>query len=61
MIVAKQSDQTVRAFCGTYTLRRANVPPFDQFGWRIYTASIKATASVEPGSNAAKAQLASCP
>jgi len=22
-------------YCGTYTLRRSDVPPFDQFGWQI--------------------------
>ncbi len=35
IIVAEQSDQTTQTYSGTYTLRRANVPPFDQFGWRI--------------------------
>lgn len=28
-------------FCGTYTLRRSDVPPFDQFGWQITQFNIE--------------------
>ena len=28
-------------FCGTYTLRRSDVPPFDQFGWQITKFNIE--------------------
>jgi hypothetical protein len=40
VVVAQQRDGGRQSFCGHYTLRRANVPPFDTFGWRIYSASI---------------------
>ena len=40
--------------CGVYTLRRTNAPPFDQLGWSISRASIKATANVQPGSAQAR-------
>ena len=40
VVIAQQRDGSRQAFCGNYTLRRANVPPFDTFGWRIYSASI---------------------
>jgi hypothetical protein len=57
VIVATQSDGSVRSFCGTYTLRRLNVPPFEQFGWHIEMAKVQTTANVQPGSDAAKALL----
>ena len=56
-IVMTQSDQTTRTFCGTYTLRRANVPPFDQLGWRIERAEVAPTTVVQPGSTEAKRLL----
>jgi hypothetical protein len=40
VVIAQQRDGSQQSFCGTYTLRRANVPPFDTFGWRIYSAAI---------------------
>ena len=40
VVIAEQRDGSRHSFCGTYTLRRVNVPPFDTFGWRIYNASI---------------------
>jgi hypothetical protein len=40
VVVAQQRDGSRQSFCGNYTLRRTNVPPFDTFGWRIYQASI---------------------
>jgi hypothetical protein len=40
VVIAQQRDGSRQSFCGTYTLRRVNVPPFDTFGWRIYSASI---------------------
>jgi hypothetical protein len=27
-------------YCGTYTLRSSDVPPFDQFGWQIIQSNI---------------------
>ena len=60
VIVATQSDRTTQAFCGTYTLRSAQVPPFDQLGWRIEGAKTRATASVQSGSAEAKRLLNSC-
>jgi len=40
VVVAQQQDGSRQSFCGHYTLRRTNVPPFDTFGWRIEQASI---------------------
>lgn len=40
VIVATEKDNGVRSYCGFYTLRRQNVPPFDRFGLRIEEASI---------------------
>jgi hypothetical protein len=40
VLVAQQRDGSRQSFCGHYTLRRTTVPPFDTFGWRIYSASI---------------------
>ena len=40
VVVAQQRDGSHQSFCGHYTLRRTNVPPFDTFGWRIDQASI---------------------
>ena len=58
VIVATQSDGSQRSFCGTYTLRRLNVPPFDQLGWRIEQAAIAPSASVRLGSDQAQRLLA---
>lgn len=57
VIVATQRDQTQQTYCGTYTLRRSNVPPFDQFGWQIETAKIAAIDAVQPGSDQAQQLL----
>lgn len=57
IIVATQSDGTTQTYCGTYTLRRLNVPPFNQFGWRIESASIVAGASAQLGSAEAEKLL----
>ena len=60
VIVATQSDQTTQAFCGTYTLRSTQVPPFDQLGWRIEGAKTRVTASIQPGSAEAERLLSGC-
>jgi hypothetical protein len=57
VIVAKQTDGSQQAFCGTYTLRGLNVPPFDKLGLRIEGAKIAATALVQPGSAEAQQLL----
>lgn len=57
VVIAMQTDQTVRTFCGTYTLRSLNPRPFDQFGWRIEAANLVPTANVEPGSAEAQRLL----
>jgi hypothetical protein len=57
VIVETQNSQPVRTFCGTYTLRRSNLPPFDQLGWRIERASIAAAAPVAIDSDAAQQLL----
>lgn len=43
VILATQNDRSVRSYCGFYTLRRQNVPPFDRFGLRIESAPIVET------------------
>lgn len=50
VILSTTSDQGPQTFCGSYTLRRMNVPPFDQFGWHIESAKIAQVANVQPGS-----------
>ena len=50
VITATQKDGSQRTFCGSYALRRLNVPPFDQLGWRIEQASIAQVGAVQPGS-----------
>jgi hypothetical protein len=40
VVLPQLRDESQQAFCGNYRLRRANVPPFDTFGWRIDSASI---------------------
>ena len=54
LIVATNTNQLQQTFCGVYTLRRINVPPFDQLGWSIARASIKSTANVLLGSDQAR-------
>jgi hypothetical protein len=39
---ATQTDGSVRNFRGTYTLRGLNVPPFEQFGFRIENGNLTA-------------------
>lgn len=57
VIFAQQRDGSTQAFCGTYTLRRANVPPFDSLGWRIMSAGILPIADVAPGSDSVQQLL----
>ncbi len=40
VIVATNNNQTKQTFCGSYILRKSDVPPFGKFGWRIYSAKI---------------------
>ena len=40
VVLGQQRDGSRKSYCGNYRLRRANVPPFDTFGWRINSASI---------------------
>jgi hypothetical protein len=53
VIVATQRDGAQRAFCGTYTLHRANIPPFDLLGWHISRAAIAPTTKIPPASDQA--------
>lgn len=62
VIVARQQDQTQQTFCGVYTARRLNVPPFNQLGWYIEQGNITQTANVQLGSPEANALLnGGCP
>jgi hypothetical protein len=51
VVLGQQRDGSQQSFCGTYRLRRANVPPFDTFGWRISSASTLQTPNIEPDSD----------
>lgn len=51
VVFPQQRDGSRQSFCGNYRLRRANVPPFDTFGWRINSASTLQTPTIEPGSD----------
>lgn len=53
VIVVTHGDGTTQVQCGTYTLRRAMVPPFEQLGWRITQSDIQPVT----GSNADSASL----
>ena len=44
-ITATQSDGSTSIYTGSYTVHRANVPPFDKFGWRIEGAKVTGSAS----------------
>ena len=46
-IVATQDDGSTRVDTATYTAHRANIPPFDQLGWRIEGAKVTGTGSAE--------------
>ena len=58
VVIAQQRDGSRQLFCGTYRLRRANVPPFDSFGWRIEQASILKLEHVELDTNTIQRLLA---
>lgn len=51
VIFADQRDGSTHAYCGIYTVRRANVLPFDQFGWRITRAELLPVPDLAPGSD----------
>jgi len=57
LIDAHQADGSTRTYCGTYTLRRLNVPPFDQLGWHIEQAAMAPVAAVQLGSEQAAHML----
>jgi hypothetical protein len=48
VVIATQSDGSQQAYCGSYVLRRSNVPPFEILGWRIEQANISSLDSI-PG------------
>jgi hypothetical protein len=61
VIVATQSDKSIRSYCGSYTLRGLNVPPFDKFGLRIERARIVETGSgTRPDSDTVQRMLDGC-
>ena len=51
VVFPQQRDRSRESFCGSYRLRRATVPPFDTFGWRINSAATLQTPNIEPGSD----------
>jgi hypothetical protein len=57
VVVFAQRDGKDQSFCGNYRLRRANVPPFDTFGWRISSASTLQTPNIKPGSDTVRQLL----
>lgn len=58
VVIAQQRDGSRQLFCGNYRLRRANVPPFDSFGWRIEQASILKLENAELDTNTIQRLLA---
>jgi hypothetical protein len=58
VILGQQRDGSRQSFCGTYRLRRANLPPFDTFGWRIESASILKLENAELDSDTIQRLLA---
>lgn len=40
-VLLTRTDGTQQVLCGAYTLRRSNLPPFDQLGWRIEQAQLQ--------------------
>lgn len=57
VISATETDGATQSFCGSYTLRSSNIPPFDQLGWRLEAAQIAASAPVAPDSQQAQQLL----
>lgn len=49
VVVATKDDGTVQVFCGSYDTRRANIPPFDMLGWRLYSADIQQVTGATAG------------
>lgn len=48
VVVGVAQDGSPQVRCGTYTTRRAMVPPFDQLGWRITQADMAVVAGAQP-------------
>lgn len=40
VVVSTQDDGSHKAFCGTYSLRGSNLPPYDLLGWQVDKAAI---------------------
>ncbi|WP_026369305.1 hypothetical protein [Kallotenue papyrolyticum] len=40
-VLITRTDGMQQVLCGVYTLRRSNLPPFDQLGWRIEQAQLQ--------------------
>ncbi len=59
VVEATQTDGSQQTFCGSYTMRRLIVPPFDQLGWRIERAEIAPHAAIPAGEAAAQQLLTS--
>lgn len=57
VLFAYQQDGLRKAFCGTYELRRSNLPPFEGMGWRLFSAGILEISDVRPGSDLVQALL----
>ena len=58
VVLGEKRDGSRQSFCGTYRLRRANLPPFDTHGWRINSASILKLENVELDSDTIQRLLA---
>jgi hypothetical protein len=57
VLFAYQQDGLRKAFCGTYELRRSNLPPFESIGWRLFSAGMLEISDVRPGSDLVQALL----
>jgi hypothetical protein len=58
VVLGQQRDESQESFCGNYRLRRANLPPFETFGWRINSASILKLENAELDSDTIQRLLA---
>lgn len=49
VVLGEQKDGGTSVFCGTYDLRRLNVPPYGELGWRLYSGDLQPIAGARPG------------
>lgn len=60
VISARQADGSAQTFCGSYTLRRLNVPPFEVFGWRLEQGELRPVSAQPSSAEIARLLSAGC-